>query len=210
MISQYLPVDIANSPPWLKDLTEKKYIAKIFKRSWTENTLPAKYYISLQGIKFLKTQLQCTPQYLKKLYKEKYRSQTFINRCLFIAQVYLLFLSQMGRRTQSCKFYTQSDYKPDSLIRDISPDFVIIEREKFYHLYQIFYKKTPRYAIRNKIKQYQQFFEHEGKDLNARVIYICPEKSYAYTKNFMENYLKENDIEFEIKVTTKNNIINKV
>lgn len=199
------PITINN---WLKDLTEKKYTKKIFKRSWTENTLPTKYYISINGIRFLSTQSQCYFEYLKKLYREKDRSQNFINRCLFIAEVYLLFLTQLENKNKPYEFYTQSNYKPESLIRELSPDFVILEKKNYYYLYQIFYDNTPRYAIRNKIKMYINFFEDQGKDLKASVTYICPEKTFAFTQKFIDTLQEDNETDFEMFVTSRDKLIN--
>ena len=104
LLNHKTPITINN---WLKDLTEKEYITRIFKRSWTENSVPAKYYIAKHGIRFLKMQPDCKPEYLKKLYREKDRSQQFIDRCLFIADIYLRYLADNSSNTSAQSFYTQ-------------------------------------------------------------------------------------------------------
>ncbi len=103
LLKHKTPITINN---WLKDLTEKQYISRIFKRSWTENNVPAKYYISLQGIRFLKMQPDCKKEYLRKLYREKDRSQTFIDHCLYIADTYLSFLDTTKESLSPYQFYT--------------------------------------------------------------------------------------------------------
>src|SRR5579872_6629933 len=70
---------------WLKDLTEKGYTHKIYSASFPENTKPATYYLSLNGIRFLKENTEYPQEYLRRLYREGIRSKEFISKSLFIA-----------------------------------------------------------------------------------------------------------------------------
>ena len=40
---------------WLPDLVEKDYLKRIYSKGFSENTKPAIYYISTNGIQFVKT-----------------------------------------------------------------------------------------------------------------------------------------------------------
>lgn len=192
---------------WLKDLTEKEYTTRIFKRSWTENSVPAKYYIAKHGIRFLKTQPDTKQEYLKKLYREKDRSQLFIDRCLFIADIYLRYLKDSLHDSPAQSFYTQSDYTPTSIIRDIHPDFVILtgkEDTQHFALYQLFPEGVPRYAVRKRIEQYMTFLtEGEGSDLPSSLYFIIqPEALYKYITRHIQKLLEDESINIPIYLAT--------
>ncbi|MGB4966625.1 MAG: hypothetical protein WBO35_00285, partial [Candidatus Saccharimonadales bacterium] len=84
---------------WLKDLREKQYIEWIYSTDFIEKTKPAIYYLSLNGIKYLKTLQRedddgdTLPLYpleeLRKRYKDNERSRTFIDRSLLVADCVL-------------------------------------------------------------------------------------------------------------------------
>lgn len=77
---------------WLKDLVSKNYLGRIYSKKLFENTKPAVYYLSLNGIRYLREEK--IPKRLKKssilrnLYFEKKKSDTFINHSLFISNLY--------------------------------------------------------------------------------------------------------------------------
>lgn len=192
---------------WLKDLTQKEYINRIFKRSWTENTIPAKYYIAKQGIRFLKTQPGCKTEYLKKLYREKDRSQQFIDCCLFIADIYLRYLTDNSSNTSVQSFYTQQDFTPTSIIRDIHPDFVVLTGKvdtQHFALYQLFPEGVPRYAVRKRIEQYITFLtEGDGVDLLASLyLIIQSEALYKYLIRHIQKILDDESIDVHIYLAT--------
>jgi hypothetical protein len=61
--------DYKNTNAWLKDLTEKEYIGKIFERK-AGSTEPAIYFLSKNGIKFLHALDGIEKETLKKLRQE--------------------------------------------------------------------------------------------------------------------------------------------
>ncbi len=184
------PITINN---WLKDLTEKQYIGRIFKRSWTENTIPARYYLSKQGIKYLRTLPEIHKPDIRRLYKDRTRSLAFIEYCLFIADRYIQFLLKTSNTASEYQFYTQSDFSPNSLMRDLKPDYVIVDlKQNSYTLHELIDESTPRYAIRKRISAYLEFFDDEGSNLNAGVVIICLEKPFDYVSRYIKK-LKETD-----------------
>jgi hypothetical protein len=84
---------------WLKDLREKEYVTWIYSTHFAEKTKPAIYYLSLNGVRYLRTLTRTSkdkdgnpivlpvypPEELRKRYKEPTRSHTYINRCILIA-----------------------------------------------------------------------------------------------------------------------------
>jgi hypothetical protein len=152
---------------------------------------PAIYYLSLNGIKFLKTQPSCKTQYITKLYKEKTRSQQLINRCLFIADIYLYLLNKYGNSPHFA-FYTQSDYAPNSLIKEIFPHFVFREvGDQPFFVAEIINGITPRFALRKRITMYMEFFMQEAwikKEKAPNILLVCPDDKM---KKFVVKFTKE-------------------
>lgn len=191
--------------PWLKDLTEKGYIHRIFKRSWKEYTVPAKYYIGINGIRFLRTQKSCHREYIKKLYREKTRSQRFIDKSLFITDRYIQFLEKTKDTPLMYQFFTQQDFNPISIMKEINPHFVIAKgatKKKKYFAYELFEEGTPRFAIRYRIQQCIDFFQDEEHSLNINLTFICDDNLYKFVNRFVKRLLDE-DESIMIKLSVK-------
>lgn len=208
LLNHKTPITINN---WLKDLTEKEYIHRIFKRSWTENSVPAKYHIAKHGIRFLKTQPDTKQEYLKKLYREKDRSQQFIDRCLFIADIYVRYLKDNSNNAPAQSFYTQQDFTPASIIRDIHPDFVILTGKvdtQHFALYQLFPEGIPRYAVRKRIEQYITFLtDGDGSDLPANIYFIVQSEAlYTYLTRHIQKLLEDESIHIPVYLATYNQV----
>src|ERR1035437_1535408 len=71
---------------WLKDLRDKQYVEWIYDgNNFALKTKPAIYYLSLNGIRFLRAADEYPPEELRKRYRESSRQPDFIARCLLIA-----------------------------------------------------------------------------------------------------------------------------
>lgn len=199
-----------NINTWLQDLTQKNYLGKIINNTTKLNTTPYKYYISTNGIKFLKTQSICKGEYLTKLYKETKRSEQFIDRCLFIANIYL-YLHQKYENTPGFAFYTQSDYTPSGIIKEIFPHCVFRKKENQpYFVVELFADTMPRFAIRTRIALYTTFFVQEGWTKNEQlpnILFICPDqKMEKYMIKFTNKIYQEESMRLNIFVTTKDQV----
>jgi hypothetical protein len=84
---------------WLRDLRAKGYVEWIYSTHFAEKTKPAVYYLGLNGVRHLRTLTRTNkneegativsaypPEELRKRYKESTRSQTYIDRCILIAE----------------------------------------------------------------------------------------------------------------------------
>lgn len=72
---------------WLKDLREKQYINWIYdENDFVNKTKPAIYFIGINGIRFLRQSGDYPADALRKRYKDNTRSQSYIGRCLLIAE----------------------------------------------------------------------------------------------------------------------------
>lgn len=197
---------------WLKDLTEKKYIGRIVDTESKINIVPAKYYLSVNGIRHLKSQSDCEIKYLSKLYRESKRSEAFINQCLFIADIYL-YLQKKYAHTTGFSFYTQSEYSLHGLIKELFPLFVFRKRgDEPYYVAEIFKENMPRKkAIRPRIERYIEFFSQDKwlqNELPPKILFICPDtKMKSIVIKDTKQILDNEDVQgLSIYATTKEQI----
>ena len=192
---------------WLKDLTSKDYLVRIYdSETFGKNTLPAVYYLSQNGIRFLKTQEGYDKKSLLKIYREKNRSETFILDSQLIAGI-CLDLKAKSNNGISFDYATQSDYaRPDSLynfLSELTTQLVFTKQKKTnksYYLLEIINNTLPKYRVRKRIKDYVTFLsEHswiEHFKSAPRILFICQTKELLIaTKRFTKKFLVDQDIE---------------
>jgi len=170
---------------WLKDLVEKNYLGRIYSRKLLENTKPAVYYLSLNGIRYLKREKGIKGVYTRKLYFEKNKSDIFINHNLFIAELYTKLsvahsTIEYGFKFDNFTFATKSrlsirkGYRDVKEIKDIIPDVHIrivdimakTKKEKKEngskdYFLDLFDFHVPGYALRHRVNQYINFYDWE-------------------------------------------------
>lgn len=147
---------------WLKDLVEKKCLARIYERKiFGENTKPAVYYLASNGRLILKDNKDCDIQELDKVYKEKKRSKKFIDHSLSLADIYLFFLAQKDPN-EELHFFTRSTLGKFDHFPDPRPDAYIAvkdtEKTKRYFM-DCFDDYTPSFIMRKRVKYYLAYTE---------------------------------------------------
>lgn len=170
---------------WLKDLREKEYIKWIYNKDhFAEKTNPAIYYLSNNALRYMHN-LDLQPQTeLRKRNREHERSQTFIDRCLAIADVCVELnaarpADNVDTYTEpgTSYFYeTEADYRSESYYHSmietelIRPQLCFNKALHMGHeeqevvdsyLLEIFDPTLPRYRLRNKLKKYVQYLDEE-------------------------------------------------
>lgn len=146
---------------WLRDLTSKEYINRIFEpRNFEQNTKPAIYYLGKNGRTYLK-QKSFNNDELKKVYKENQRSQKFIDHCLALASICLYF-SQNSTTGEVVHFSTKGMLSSFEHFPDPLPDLYIARktdastRRYFLDFFDSF---IPSFVIRKRVKDYITYFE---------------------------------------------------
>lgn len=182
---------------WLKDLTEKEYTGRIYENTREGMIIPARYYIKKNGIKFLRKQQNIEKSYLPKLHQEDRRSNAFIQKCLLIGEIYLGLVEKWGS-SAGFKFYTQSDFPRDGVIRELSPSFAYIKEinnEIEHHACEILDEGMDNRKIEGRIKKYIAFFS-EDEESGNNIIFICPsDRIQRYVSRFTKRYMEEEEIE---------------
>lgn len=200
---------------WLQDLNQKEYIGRIYSTKAGENMKPAIYYLSLNGIRYLK-KIGYLSEELKKLYREKERSENFIAKQLLIADIWL---DLQNKSDDKIKFsaatgsdLSDPDYKYNFLA-EIEPDLVFMKETKGmkkYYLVEIFESTLPLYSMRKRIRNYFDFYfsnswEDNVKEVFPAVFLICPTTSILiYIKRYVKKLFSDHDgIEMTIQFATQ-------
>jgi len=190
---------------WLRDLRAKQYVEWIYSpNDFAQKTKPAIYYLGLNSIRLLKTleweydTLVYPLEELRKRYREDSKSQTFIDRCLLLADC-CINLEQQNKasKAKSYSYVTQADYVgPNSEYNFLSESelinphlcFIKQERKKgedvmASYLLEIFDATLPRYRIKKRLSNYIEYldngeWEGETEDDNLPIILlVCPRTS---------------------------------
>lgn len=168
---------------WLKDLKAKQYIEWIYDPDdFAAKTKPAIYFISLNGVRFLKTlRTEDGRDYfpldeIRKRYRETSRSQTFIDHCLLIADCCLdleaKIIDTANKLTYT--YVTKADYNdPDSdyyFLHEselISPDLCFTKKERkrsedeaTSFLLELFDSTLPRYRLKKRLSNYVEYLDN--------------------------------------------------
>lgn len=217
---------------WLKDLRENGYVGWIYSTDFAEKTKPAIYYLALKGIHYFKARNNHPVEELRKRYRESTRSQSYIDRCIMLANCCLALEHARNEDTpanQSWYFYeTRADFTEDSYYHflleseSINPDLcfskeVYKERNdpvsERHYLLEIFDPTLPRYRIKKRLADYITYLDDEGEDWKVAtnstrlpiVRFVCPNISeLIYAKRRTRGLLAElwNDERLHIQFTT--------
>jgi hypothetical protein len=169
---------------WLKDLRKNHYAEWIYNKDhFAEKTKPAIYYLGLNGIRFLKTLDTYPLEELRKRYRESTRSQTFIDRCLLLADccISLEQARDEGSKVETWFFYeTEADYLQDSFYHFLADSELIhphlcFSKEQYEggagepetvasYLLEIFDPTFPRYRIKKRLSNYVEYLDEEAAE----------------------------------------------
>jgi hypothetical protein len=206
--------DRARVTTWLKDLRVKQYIDWIYDPDdLIERNKPAIYHLGLGGIRFLKTVGEYPADELRKRYSESSRKQTFIDRCLLLADCCLNMEATTARDDKRSYFYvTEADYlDPDN-------DYAFLAESEYIrpHLYyrkqqgtggdvittdtllEVIDATLPRYSLKKRLRNYVSFLESDEWQEGAGdgelpvIAFICPTKSeLIFTKRMIRQLLED-------------------
>ena len=196
---------------WLKDLREKEYVTWIYSTHFAEKTKPAIYYLGLNGIRHLK-QLTTTDEdgsevpthaldELRKRYRESTRSQTFIDRCVLLADC-CITLRQQRAATTGYFYQTEADYLSENsyyhfiLDSEFMRPGLVFCKDKYdkqgeeeatleSYLLEVFDSTLPRYRIKKRLGDYVKYLDDEDYEWKEQtdteklpiLLFVCPRTS---------------------------------
>ena len=203
---------------WLKDLTDRNIIGRKYSTKLLDNTKPAIYHLATKSRAILLTQPKISEKLLKRVYREKVRSDKLINHCLLVADIYFLLDKQTQTNKSKLHFFTKSDLFSHYYLPYKRPDAYIAiesrEETKRYFL-EIIGESTPRFMIRGKINQYVEYFaantwQDRTNHPNPIMLFVCPDETFAIFlhKHLLQVLEEEVELEIDFYLTTKDKIEN--
>lgn len=185
---------------WLKDLVDKKILGRKYSRKLGENIKPAVYFLSTKSKRILEGCEETEEKLLNRVYREKTRSQKFIDHHLFLADVYFFLNSQTQQNKSKLYFYTKTDLINHKYLPLPIPDAYIAIKEgkstKRYFL-DVIDEGTPRFMLRKRISQYLEFYERDLWQERTNypfpsILLICPDQSIKeFLNRFIPKFLEE-------------------
>lgn len=168
---------------YLKQLSDYQLINKIHSTTRADINSPAIYFLANKSKSLLKAYEEVNPDLLGRVYREKYRSESFRNHCLLLADLYFLFQKAAGEQKAICHFYTSTDISTIAYTPLPLPDAYVTIKEKNKHIKRyfldIFNDGMPMFAVRRRINQYCRyyagnFWQDHNKDPFPKIFLICP------------------------------------
>ncbi len=201
---------------WLKDLTQKEYINRIYSNKFGENTKPAIYYLALNGIRLLKTYEGYPLEILRTFYRLKDRSNDFIEKSMLLAEI---VLNLKARAKQSQTEETVYNYLIATAVNLADPDYrfnfltewkvdlvVKVQKKKKtskrtisnFFLFAVIAPTLPKYSIRKRIKNFIELYNgYEWDNVEKTfptIMIICPNLStLIYAKRMTRALWKDED-----------------
>ncbi len=197
---------------WLTDLTQKEYLTRIYSQTFPENTKPAIYHLSLKSKKILEQQPQVNNTLLKRIYREKTRSRTFIDHHLSLADLYLTLLTLEKENKTEMQFFTKTLLAEHKYLLKPLPDAYFVLKNKSTikrYFIEILDEQMPRFAIRNRIQQYIDYSESGEWENNSEhpfpaIMLVCPDViSKKYAQRFINKTLEEDIVDLTFYLTTQ-------
>ena len=197
---------------WLKDLTEKQYVHRIYTHTFGANAKPAVYYLALKSRQILKTQPTCNIQLLERVYTEKTRSERFRSHSMIVADLYIYFQLVTKQNNQTLHFYTSTDvisldYLPSKFLDSYIAIKETHKKTKRYFV-TIIDDHTPRFAIRAILRQWCEYGdENTWQDHTdqpfPQIMLVCPNQS---TKKYLFSYINEEELSPVFLLTTREQV----
>lgn len=203
---------------WLKDLREKQYVQWIYDGDdFAAKTKPAIYYIGLAGIRYLKTTGDYPTIELRKRYKETGRKQSYISRCLLIADC-CIALDDKAKTSQSLRYtyVTEADYSDldspyNSTLGELKPHLYFEKNDSksnTTYVMELFDDLLPRYQVKKRLGEYVEYLKDKEPDASDSIVLLAFSSTadLLYAKRRLRLLLEDDENELIIRLTTVDKI----
>lgn len=204
---------------WLKDLREKEYIDWHYDATnFTAKSQPAIYYLSLNGIRYLRSLNLYPTQELRKRYKEPTRTKVFIDQCLLVVDSCLTIQSKSSDAQQYTCVLPAEYVDPASeyhYLDELKPHLLFSKHQgktATNYLLEDISASLPRYQLRKRLKDYVEYLTNGWSEANGSIpvaLFICPTVAdLLYVKRRVRVLMNEHleDENTHIRVTTLDKI----
>jgi hypothetical protein len=199
---------------WLNDLTTQHYLNRDFAKQLAAE--PALYSLTTKGRKYLKNldDPVIKISVLNRVWRETNLSTEFKKECMFLADVYILLLTQSNTNNSTLHYSTKAELSGIPHLITPAPDaYVAIELQGSptqRYFIDSFMDLPPR-VLRARITAYHTYFESDEWHNNTdkpfpKILLICPnERLKKHLTYFIKSRLGELS-ELRLIVFTKDEI----
>lgn len=186
---------------WLKDLRGKEYIDWHYDSSTLmTRSQPAIYFMSINGIRYLRSLSGYRTEEFRNLYKESTRKRGFISRCLLVADCCIVLMHKSDRKAQY-SFTLPVDYirlsSPYSFVAELKPHLYFTKRfdeNMTEYVLESLEPTLPRYRLRKRLREYVDYLDYNDDVDSLIVLFICNDtKDLLYVKRSVSRLIKEID-----------------
>lgn len=194
---------------WLNNLTKNEYVTRYYDKQ-TISKKPAVYTLTKKARKLLKSNKHCTPKILNKIYREKQRSQMFINHCLLVADVYVALRTRQ-KKDEIITFETKNtltdyDYFPQATL----DAYVAIKTPQNVNrsFITIIDTTTRFYILKGIVRQYLTYWQSDAWQENTNkpfpsVLLICSDEKIKHSiTRYIAKTLHEEQVDIHFHIAT--------
>lgn len=196
---------------WLKDLRDKQYVDWQYNATdFIAKSQPGIYFLSLNGIRYLRSFNEYPSVELRKRYKEPGRTQAFIDRCLLIADCCITLRAKTNDELQY-SWVLPADYadtdNPYYYLNELKPHLYFEKQQDAIitsYLLESIEPTLSRYQLRKRIKDYVEYLS-DWSDTAPIALFICPTVAdLLYVKRRSKHLIEEEgmDESIHIRATT--------
>ena len=198
---------------WLKDLREKQYVDWRYDATdFIAKSQLAIYYLSINGIRYLRELGIYPNEELRKRYKEPTRTRVFIDRCLLVANCCVALKAKSDGNLQYAWLLLADYADPDSeydFLAELKPHLYFSKQrdnEMTNYLLENFEQTLPRYQLRKRLKDYVDYLAYDWDEDNGPrpiALLVCATiADLIYVKRRLRKLLDEEGEDVLIRVTT--------
>ena len=200
---------------WLKDLRDKQYVDWRYDATdFIAKSQPGIYYLSLNGIRYLRSLDEYPNEELRKRYKEPTCSQVFIGRCLLIADCCIALQAKSTDELRYACVLSAEYIDPTSdyhFLDELKPHLFFSKQqanETTNYVLENFEPTLPRYQLRKRLKDYVDYLASDWDEDNGSVpiaLFICHSiGDLVYVKRRVKKLIEDDwpDEGLRIRVTT--------
>lgn len=183
----------------LKTLLDKKYIDRNYSSAYKLAGRGAEYYLTNEGIRYLKQNYKLSELVLHAMYKNKTIGQPFVQKCLLIHRIYLQLQAQYPDKLT---IHTRTELTETEGFPEQLSDLYIFTDDAEY-LLDIF-NDTLFYLVKKRIDQLLKHYEsHEWPDKTyPTILLVFPDsrletKAQAYIDKLKDDaFIDDEDLYF--------------
>lgn len=167
----------------LQLLTSKNYIGKHYTRSLGLANIPAVYFLTTGSIQVLEQKKGIDKRALKRIYREKIRSQQFIAHSSFVAEYFLHLRDESEKTKHTLHFFTKTDLLAHPYMPHPLPDAYFARVDSAgttkRYIVEVVEDSLPRFALRKRVQEYCDYIDDEKFEKATShpfpaILFICP------------------------------------